>query len=399
MYLSDRPVRSRVRPMGLTLRKQPSGGRGEYELVGSSGQYNASNFDEYGFLLQTPYGVKQTEVILSHQGRKRRLRLTASVPHLQRQMAALAMLPPSTRDENAVSDALPVVIAKRYILDVDLSLVSVDLLGGMVTVKPKAYQARSGTFTDAHHKETIPAKERFALLKSVYSKAQRLPPDVAGAVAVHESLVKTSIVIGASVEKAVKSVMESVEQADIPGYLPDSDPLPALAAFLGVTDQVELPLPTETPADTPEIRVRAESYYRLMRSRGPGAASFRKKVHAAYDSRCAFCGFRAPPIKGLAKAGVDAAHILPYGEFDLDVVTNAMALCKQHHWAFDNRVLILGVSGDAYDLSLNPEWVSRAGQDQKTVSELERVVGPIPEANLPAKGKRPHHEYIAALYS
>lgn len=105
--------------MALYFSHQPSGGRGEYELAGVSGDVSAATLDGHGFLLDTiTFGVKDTDLILSDQGGKRRLRSTAASPMLiQRQVGALLCLPKSTRDRSRVSNGQPVMIDGRYVLD------------------------------------------------------------------------------------------------------------------------------------------------------------------------------------------------------------------------------------------------------------------------------------------
>lgn len=62
-------------------------------------------------------------------------------------------------------------------------------------------------------------------------------------------------------------------------------------------------------------------------------AAFRKIVISAYDYRCAFCGLRV--ISPLSEFIVDGAHIKPFAQFYDDQFNNGVALCKNHHWAFD----------------------------------------------------------------
>jgi len=162
-----------------------------------------------------------------------------------------------------------------------------------------------------------------------------------------------------------------------------------------------IPDPPETPAAIlPEIKLRAEAIYRAQRARGSGAAKFRKDVQTAYRFRCAFCGLRAPTIMHSAKAGVDAAHILPWGNYDLDVVQNGLMLCKTHHWAFDNHVVKLHLTGTTYELELVGDWFITTGSDERTMEEFKRLAGAIPDAWLPVqKNLRPAKQYLETLYS
>lgn len=62
-------------------------------------------------------------------------------------------------------------------------------------------------------------------------------------------------------------------------------------------------------------------------------AAFRNRVLMAYGSVCAVCGmgFKTPHDK----SEVEAAHIVPRRLRGVDDVRNGLALCRSHHWAFD----------------------------------------------------------------
>lgn len=77
---------------------------------------------------------------------------------------------------------------------------------------------------------------------------------------------------------------------------------------------------------------------RIARSR-----AFRRLVLAAYDNRCAFCGGGARLPSGGNE--LEAAHVIPRGQKGADDVRNGLALCRLHHWAFDNYVLGISASG------------------------------------------------------
>lgn len=63
-------------------------------------------------------------------------------------------------------------------------------------------------------------------------------------------------------------------------------------------------------------------------------ATFRKNVVSLYEQRCAFCKMRI--ISHDSGDIVDGAHIKPFSRFKDDSYTNGLALCKNHHWAFDH---------------------------------------------------------------
>lgn len=74
---------------------------------------------------------------------------------------------------------------------------------------------------------------------------------------------------------------------------------------------------------------------RIARSR-----AFRKAVVAAYDGKCAICGGGVSLPDG--RTEIEAAHVIPRGSAGADDVRNGLALCRLHHWAFDN--LLIGIT-------------------------------------------------------
>lgn len=102
--------------------------------------------------------------------------------------------------------------------------------------------------------------------------------------------------------------------------------------------------------DSSESESQAARRYELVESmRAYRDASFRPAVMQAYGFRCAVCG--------TALRLVDAAHIVPvFHPRATDDVTNGMALCRQHHGAFDNA--LLGVQSN-YRIVINPVVANR----------------------------------------
>lgn len=62
-------------------------------------------------------------------------------------------------------------------------------------------------------------------------------------------------------------------------------------------------------------------------------AAFRRIVVSLYGQRCAFCHLKI--ISSDSQNIVDGAHIKPFSQFRDDRFQNGLALCKNHHWAFD----------------------------------------------------------------
>ena len=60
-----------------------------------------------------------------------------------------------------------------------------------------------------------------------------------------------------------------------------------------------------------------------------------------YCCQCAICSEAL--ISPLGALEVDAAHVVPRSVLGVDEVQNGIALCKKHHWAFDNGLFGVGV--------------------------------------------------------
>ncbi|MHB8877793.1 MAG: HNH endonuclease [Myxococcaceae bacterium] len=66
---------------------------------------------------------------------------------------------------------------------------------------------------------------------------------------------------------------------------------------------------------------------------------FRRKVLEVYDHQCAACGLRIRLPEEHDVSFIDAAHLVPFAETHNDHPTNGLALCKNHHWAMDRKLI------------------------------------------------------------
>lgn len=73
------------------------------------------------------------------------------------------------------------------------------------------------------------------------------------------------------------------------------------------------------------------------------AKAFSRLVLAAYGRRCAMCGAGLTHPDG--RSEVEAAHIVGRGSRGVDDIRNGLALCRAHHWAFDNGLVGLDSAG------------------------------------------------------
>lgn len=396
------PDMARMGAATLQIRKMPSGGRGEYEIVGKQGNWGPDVLADRELMLRFGNVTKSTRVQLTGQGGKRRLRLLdKTFPHLARQIAMLLLLPRNARDERHVSQALPILLEDRYILDCSFDyLPSESDSEAFASIRPRILWARSGDIARGAPHELVDVDDRVTRLVRVAERTRRLPgelePMVDAFMAVHGS----SQPVGKGEEALVRAIIRELSFID-EEYLSHSDPLPRLEYLSGLSpDTVDIPAPGQISVDDLDVKRRSEHIYRLRRIRGSSATVFKKAIHVAYDSRCVVCGFRAPGFTGRMMPGVDAAHILPYGEYDLDIVSNGLALCKIHHWAFDSGILEIHKVGEEFVVKLAADAPRLLEGDERTLSELSLVCGFVPSAWLPKRrADRPSGAFLAALYS
>jgi hypothetical protein len=120
----------------------------------------------------------------------------------------------------------------------------------------------------------------------------------------------------------------------------DAETLQIAAASSGLVDE---------PDDASAARAR-QATMRLVRS-----AKFGQKVVGAYDKKCAMCGLNLGLVSG--------AHILPVSAPEsVDEIWNGLALCDNHHRAFDSHRL--WVQPRSRKLKIHPEILKHAESNE-----------------------------------
>lgn len=99
---------------------------------------------------------------------------------------------------------------------------------------------------------------------------------------------------------------------------------------------------------------------------------FRATIQALYDCTCSVCRIGLSSPKGVFE--VIAAHIVPKSKQGSDDVRNGLALCRTHHWAFDNGLFAI----DQNRRILVPEVVCQIDRNE-ILAEFNGQ--PIKEAN------------------
>ena len=383
----------------MYIMKRLSGGRGEYEIAEQAGPVAPHDLVDKRLRWRIPpFRDRDSGIEVRVQGGKPRLRIAAGgAIHIHRQLAAIALLPKPIRDETSLTAQAPVFRQNQYILrKIELGEVHV---AGSAVIRPSRIEADNGSGLV----ETVDANDRLTRVRRIHELANEFPPSLRSSIRQHEALLASGIPLAVDIESAVADLMSSAarSQSDLGAeYVTDTDVLPFLERVVGLS---ALNMPA-TPLDAEdEIEIRRREASRLRRwaaARGVSSARFRRVVREAYDSRCVICGLRLPSGPDCEVAGVDAAHILPWSAYDLDVVANGLCLCKLHHWAFDQQVVAISHDHGRYAVRITQRGRRALEQDPLTLAELERFEGQIPEARLPADPhSRPRPEFLELFYA
>jgi putative restriction endonuclease len=120
-------------------------------------------------------------------------------------------------------------------------------------------------------------------------------------------------------------------------------------------------------------------------------AAFCRIVRDAYDFRCSACGLRVILQDGLSI--VDAAHLVPFRVSGDNDPRNGIALCKNHHWAMDRKLIAPGPDGKWHVCSELDDRI----EGQKSLCDLanREIILPRDEAYHPSeKGLRWRQEKL-----
>ncbi len=115
---------------------------------------------------------------------------------------------------------------------------------------------------------------------------------------------------------------------------------------------------TPRPPTDSELSSLAEERRHVIREveQAVRLSKFRRLVLEAYNGRCAVCGLNLGIIH--------AAHIVPVDR-GTDEPSNGVALCPNHHAAFDRDILLIG---EDYSVTLNPRMMK--GRKASELAEI-----------------------------
>jgi hypothetical protein len=319
--------------MRISLRT--SGGRGEYELAGSQGGIKSRELADREILFQlNPNLIVPSFSVLKHVQGKPRIRLLKgkNAVHAYRLMSSILLLPKPIRELSKTASSKSIMVEGAYsILGIDVDVLSFDDI--YVILRPKAIIA--GNLSNVINK--ISVAEKLASIYQLWNTAEEHEGKLAELVIDHRNTILNSVNFS---HKEIERVAELIRQdvgidGNIVKYalgLFDTEDLSDEEEGLQVVefDEGDNELSeSEHDADTPIESSRKQiKEWRKVLSRGKDGRNFSVKIKEIYDNKCAFTGLRLPATEKTVIPGVDACHILPWAEHQVNDLRNGLCLNK-----------------------------------------------------------------------
>lgn len=384
----------------MRISRRPSGGRGEYELSGALPGLRAAQLEGCAISLELPKRLLiHSRVRMVRQGGKPRLRRFGVDIQIQKQLAGAFLLPDPARQLSALGAGEPVIQEGAYAIE------HIEINRALrVTADTAVLRINEITVLNRSHSgEDLDLRERAALLEAVWNRRGEFPDDIAGLLEEHERIVRSGYIDSACqalVFRLQKMVSERSSDLGIV-YSHREDVLPKLAEALNY--QVAQPLLVIDDVDPEDIELKKRTvreWKRWANARGPASARFKQQVRNAYRATCIFCGAHFPSTPYNATPGVDAGHILPWSDYELDEVFNGLCLCKLHHWAFDEALIRLRYVNGDYLSEMPPDAREQVmtADPYFSIDNLEQHLGIIPARRLPQDRRHwPRRELLEML--
>ena len=371
--------------MRIALRT--SGGRGEYEVAGSHEVIRVHDvFNRQIVLELLPGIVFHTSNFIRHTQGKPRIRLLEpySDSHTYLILAAILLLPKPKREIGATPGGKLQIYKDNFsVLTIPFDVV--EITSSELVVCPTQMVLSNATF-DSVRLDII---ERMKIVMACWEAAGKQSSALSNAVTQHKNAFNNRDL------KAIISTAESIRLANIE---PD-DPLRHITKALNLPNLDELMWLGIHATDTDEAMALGEDnleelkeaarnrikVWQQVASRGAAGAKFSVEVRQAYNHTCLFTGMRLPKVLATGSSGVDAAHILPWAEYDLNSISNGLCLSKLCHWAFDAGILMLthNTSTSNYVIALSVAAIEAESIGLLQLDGLKDIQGVVSTSLLP----------------
>lgn len=371
--------------MRIALRT--SGGRGEYEMAGSHESIRVHDVFDRQILLELLPGFRfPTNNFVRHTQGKPRIRLLAPYTdsHTYLILAAILLLPKPKREIGATPGG-KLQIYKDNFSVMSIPFDVVELTATELVVFPTQIVLSNSTF-DSVRLDVI---ERLRIVMACWEAASKQNSALSNAVIQHKNAFNSGDV------RAIISAAESIRLANVEPddplrhitkdlNLPNLDELMWLGVHATDTEEA-MALGEENLAELKEAARNRIKVWQQVAFRGAAGAKFSIEVRQAYDHTCLFTGMRLPKTSTTGSSGVDAAHILPWAEYDLNTISNGLCLSKLCHWAFDAGILLLNYDTptSSYRISLSQAALEAESTGLLKLDGLKDIQGVVSASLLP----------------
>lgn len=371
--------------MRIALRT--SGGRGEYEVAGIHESIRVNNVYDRHIILELLPGLRlPTNNFVRHTQGKPRIRLSDQRTdfHAYLILAAILLLPKPKREIGATPGGKLQVYKDNFsVMSVPFDVVELNSIE--LVIAPTQIILSNSSF-DSVRLDVI---ERLRIVIACWETASTVDSPLAQAILKHRDAFHSQDV--KAVIKAADQLRLSTIEADDPLRhitkelnLPNLDELMWLGIHATDTDEA-MGLGEENLEELREAAKNRMKVWRQVALRGAAGAKFSTQVREAYDHRCLFTGMKLPKIPATGSSGVDAAHILPWAEYNLNSISNGLCLSKLCHWAFDAGILLLNysVASSRYEISLSTAALEADAEGILLLNGLKDVQGVVANSLLP----------------
>lgn len=383
--------------MKIALRT--SGGRGEYELAGRQGDILASDLFDHQIIFEiTPSIQLQGHSYAKYMQGKPRIRLAKGGIHAYRILTAILLLPLPIRELGKTSEGSFVLRDGKFsIFSIQVDVVRAET--GKVVLRPTylLLQNRSRAMLK------INFPDRMNEILKLWDAASSKDDPISELIRAHRASIIETPSDHKKLEKASKAIKDliSTEEDILPELLRRYDINPIIISPDEEEEQDEADIEkilSENDFTTPvEAARRNLRKWRKLAIRGHEGTVFRRLVTKMYNSTCVISGLRLPKISVTSLPGVDAAHILPWSQYEINHPSNGLCLTKLCHWAFDNGILRLDYdsSEKLYVVSIPKQVIRSASAEGFDLKHFAELTGPIPAERLPRQKENwPKPQYL-----
>ena len=298
----------------MYIARRTGGGRGVYEIAGQTAT-GLAPVDLIGRTLTLEFDAGLTVPLglsLNLQGGKPRIVMDdPGYMQIQRQLAAILLLPQPRRDNNNWSDQYKIPVRQSYVID-QVQLAFVDLLSSSTETRivPEIVSLRNNA-----GEWFVEVDDRLRSVEYIWSRSSQLSGDLKELVDSHQELVTAGTPILSQCEAVVSQLYRAAGQ--------DEDILQTL-----------LSMQETVGGQTARERV----WKQIVQRRGQ--RRFREILLQSYQETCQVTGFTG--VEAL-----EAAHIVPYaaGQYQANDPTNGLLLRADIHTLFDLDLLKVDPNG------------------------------------------------------